>query len=69
MSDMEDSLNAALVPLVLRIAELQAANAVDTCAHLDEDALPTVLGVDADGCVVSRGTKVTEINGETTDDT
>lgn len=69
MSDVENSSNAALVPLVLRIADLRAANAIDSCAHLDEDALPTVLGLDEDGCVVSRGTKVTEIKSETTDDT
>jgi len=35
----------------------------------DEEALPTVVEMDNDGLLLSRGTKVTEFRSETTDDT
>jgi hypothetical protein len=57
----------ALIPLFLRVAGSQAVS-VHTGPSGDEDALPTVVEMANDGLLLSRGTKITEVRGETTDD-
>lgn len=64
---MEDGSDAATVPFVLRVTGGRAAP-THTDLPGDEDALPTIVELGGDGQVLARGTKVTEVHSETTDD-
>lgn len=69
-TDGVGSPSTGLMPLVLRVASVQATSGDRASyASLDEDALPQIVAVDSQGCVVSRLTKLTEVKSETTDDT
>lgn len=65
---MEYRADVALIPLVLRVSGSQGAY-VSADLSVDEDILPTVVEMDNDGRLLSRGTRVTEVHSETTDDT
>jgi hypothetical protein len=64
---MKHSSDLELVPLILRVVGVQTVS-THTGLCGDEDALPTVVELSNDGLLLSRGTKVTEVHSETTDD-
>lgn len=64
---MKHSSDLAPVPLILRVVGMHTVF-THTGLFGDEDALPTVVELSNDGLLLSRGTKVTEVHSETTDD-
>ena len=64
---MKNNSDLARLPLILRVSGAQLVSA-HSSPYGEEDALPTVVELSTDGFFVSRGTKVTEVHQETTDD-
>lgn len=63
---MQSRTGLALVPLILRAL---GPRVMPGDIALDgEDALPIIVELRDDGLLLSRGTKITEVRAETTDD-
>ncbi len=67
-TDANDVTNPTVVPLVLRVANRQALDALNGSTSSGDDALPTAILVRANGIVLAGETKITEVRTETTDD-
>lgn len=65
---MQESDGAEILPFVLRTSSRSSFGVSDQCTDTYLDPLPPPVAKDCDNVFVSRGSKVTAVGRETTDD-